>query len=116
MAKKLVDSQGRTRYRFTFGPWNIHEGADPFGPPVRTSFSFNQKLAMYRELGFEGVQFHDDDAVPHYGNNDGIINENNETIPWDWDSDDDGVMVLPAARAVEMPPSLASAMTCSMVV
>ncbi len=64
MAKKLVDSQGRTRYRFTFGPWNIHEGADPFGPPVRTSFSFNQKLAMYRELGFEGVQFHDDDAVP----------------------------------------------------
>ncbi len=64
MARKLVDRQGRTRYRFTFGPWNIHEGADPFGPPVRTSFSFNQKLAMYRKLGFEGVQFHDDDAVP----------------------------------------------------
>jgi len=64
MAKRLVDSQGRTRYRFTFGPWNIHEGADPFGPEVRKSFSFNQKLKMYRELGFEGVQFHDDDAVP----------------------------------------------------
>ena len=63
-AKRLVDSQGRTRYRFTFGPWNIHEGADPFGPEVRKSFSFNQKLTMYRELGFEGVQFHDDDAVP----------------------------------------------------
>ena len=65
MAKaKLVDSKGLTRYRFTFGPWNIHEGADPFGPPVRKSFSFDQKLKMYRELGFEGVQFHDDDAVP----------------------------------------------------
>ena len=64
MAKKLVDSQGRTRYRFTFGPWNIHEGADPFGPTVRASFSFNQKLTLYRDLGFEGVQFHDDDAVP----------------------------------------------------
>ena len=24
-------------YRFSFGPWNIHEGADPFGPPVRPS-------------------------------------------------------------------------------
>jgi len=22
-------------YRFTFGPWNISTGADPFGPPVR---------------------------------------------------------------------------------
>jgi xylose isomerase len=60
----FVDRQGRTRYRFTFGPWNIHEGADPFGPPVRKSFTFDQKLGMYRDLGFEGVQFHDDDAVP----------------------------------------------------
>jgi hypothetical protein len=24
-------------YQFSFGPWNIHEGADPFGPAVRTS-------------------------------------------------------------------------------
>jgi xylose isomerase len=31
---------------------------------VRKSFSFAQKLGMYRQLGFEGVQFHDDDAVP----------------------------------------------------
>lgn len=51
-------------YRFSFGPWNIHEGADPFGPPVRPSRSFEQKLAAYRELGFDAVQFHDDDAVP----------------------------------------------------
>lgn len=65
MARKgFVDRRGLTRYRFTFGPWNVHEGADPFGPPVRKSYSFAQKLTMYRELGFEGVQFHDDDAVP----------------------------------------------------
>ncbi len=51
-------------FRFSFGPWNIHEGADPFGPPVRQSIPFNQKLAQYRDLGFDGVQFHDDDAVP----------------------------------------------------
>jgi len=51
-------------YRFSFGPWNIHEGADPFGAPIRQSFEFHEKLQAYRELGFEGVQFHDDDVVP----------------------------------------------------
>jgi len=51
-------------YRFSFGPWNIHEGADPFGPPVRPSQDFDDKLAVYKELEFDAVQFHDDDAVP----------------------------------------------------
>jgi xylose isomerase len=51
-------------YRFSFGPWNIHEGADPFGPPVRPSRSFADKLGEYQRLGFDAVQFHDDDAVP----------------------------------------------------
>ncbi len=51
-------------FRFSFGPWNIHEGADPFGPAVRRTMSFHQKLETYRKMGFEGVQFHDDDAVP----------------------------------------------------
>ncbi len=52
------------QYRFSFGPWNIHEGADPFGPTVRPSIEFGKKLKRYKELGFDGVQFHDDDAVP----------------------------------------------------
>jgi len=51
-------------YRFSFGPWNIHEGADPFGPTVRDSVEFSKKLKLYKKLGFDGVQFHDDDAVP----------------------------------------------------
>src|SRR4051812_10730078 len=53
-----------TDYRFSFGPWNIHEGADPFGPTVRPGIAFAKKLGVYKELGFEGVMFHDDDAVP----------------------------------------------------
>lgn len=52
------------QYKFSFGPWNIHCGADPFGPAVRDELSFDEKLTFYRKLGFEGVQFHDDDAVP----------------------------------------------------
>ena len=51
-------------YRFSFGPWNMHEGADPFGPTVRDSIAFSKKLKMYKQLGFDAVQFHDDDAVP----------------------------------------------------
>lgn len=50
-------------FRFTFGPWNIHEGADVFGPMVRKTVEFDKKLEMYKGLGFDGVQFHDDDAV-----------------------------------------------------
>jgi xylose isomerase len=53
-----------TQYRFSFGPWNISEGADPFGGEVRVAFPHEEKFALYRPLGFEGVQFHDDDVVP----------------------------------------------------
>ena len=56
------------KYRFSFGPWNIHEGGDPFGPTVRNSIDFGKKLKMYKNLGFDGVQFHDDDAVPDMDN------------------------------------------------
>jgi len=56
-----MDKKG---YRFSFGPWNIHSGADPFGPPVRAERSFANKLGEYKKLGFDAVQFHDDDAVP----------------------------------------------------
>jgi xylose isomerase len=55
-------------FRFSFGPWNIHEGADPFGPPVRPTVTFAEKLTLYKKLGFDGVQFHDDDAVPNINN------------------------------------------------
>jgi xylose isomerase len=51
-------------YKFSFGPWNIHEGADPFGPDVRPTMDFDDKLKVYGELGYDQVQFHDDDAVP----------------------------------------------------
>jgi xylose isomerase len=53
-----------TQYRFSFGPWNISTGADPFGPPVRREVEFARKIREYKELGFDAVQFHDDDVVP----------------------------------------------------
>lgn len=51
-------------YRFSFGPWNISEGGDPFGPDVREVYPHEAKYTLYKKLGFDGVQFHDDDVVP----------------------------------------------------
>ena len=51
-------------FRFSVGPWNVHEGADAFGPDIRPSIAFADKLAAFRKIGFDAVQFHDDDAVP----------------------------------------------------
>jgi xylose isomerase len=51
-------------YRFSFGPWNIHEGADPFGPTVRSSVVFDKKVEILKSLGYDAMQFHDDDVVP----------------------------------------------------
>jgi len=51
-------------YKFCFGPWNISEGQDPYGPPVRTPQPFDWKLAQLKKHGFDAMMFHDDDAVP----------------------------------------------------
>src|SRR5437870_5441669 len=53
----------RNSYRFTFGPWNISTGADPFSPHARKEMAFAAKIREYKKLGFDGVQLHDDDAV-----------------------------------------------------
>lgn len=52
------------QYRFCFGPWNISEGTDPYGPTTRPAQTFDWKLAQLKKLGFDAMMFHDDDAVP----------------------------------------------------
>lgn len=51
-------------YRFCFGPWNLSEGGDPYGPTTRPPQSFEWKLAQLKALEFDAMMFHDDDAVP----------------------------------------------------
>lgn len=53
-----------TQFRFSAGVWNLHTGADPFGPPVRPEREFAEKAAILQRLGFTYIQLHDDDAVP----------------------------------------------------
>jgi xylose isomerase len=59
----MPETKTARTYRFTFGPWNISQGADPFGPVVRKEVPFTSKIREYKRLGFDGVQFHDDDVV-----------------------------------------------------
>ena len=54
----------KSQYQFCFGPWNISEGQDPYGPPTRPAQSFDWKLDQLKKLGFDAMMFHDDDAVP----------------------------------------------------
>jgi len=51
-------------YKFCFGPWNISEGADPYGPTTRPARDFDWKLSALKDMGFDAMMFHDDDAVP----------------------------------------------------
>lgn len=53
-----------SRFKFSAGPWNVHEGADAFGPDIRSAVSLEEKFAAFAEIGLSAVQFHDDDAVP----------------------------------------------------
>ena len=54
-----------SKFKFTVGPWNVHTGADSYGPETRSAISLEDKFAKFAELGFSAVQFHDDDAVPN---------------------------------------------------
>ena len=57
-----------SKFKFTVGPWNVHTGADSYGPETRSAIDLEQKFAKFAELGFSAVQFHDDDAVPNMNN------------------------------------------------
>ena len=57
-----------SRFKFSVGPWNVHTGADSYGPETRKMIDLESKFAKFAELGFSAVQFHDDDAVPDMNN------------------------------------------------
>jgi len=51
-------------YKFSFGPWNISEGQDPYGPTTRPLKDFAWKIGQAKGMGFDAIMFHDDDVVP----------------------------------------------------
>ena len=57
-----------SNFKFSVGPWNVAEGADVYGPDTRATISLEDKIRTFSEMGFDAVQFHDDDAVPNMNN------------------------------------------------
>lgn len=57
-----------SRFKYSVGPWNVHDGADTYGPAVRSEVDFEEKLKVFAEMGFSAIQLHDDDAVPNMNN------------------------------------------------
>lgn len=54
-----------SRFKYSVGPWNVHNGMDGYGPSVRNDIVLEEKFKKFSELGFSAIQFHDDDAVPN---------------------------------------------------
>lgn len=54
-----------SKFKFSVGPWNVHAGADSYGPETRAEIPFEEKVKKFAEMGFSAIQFHDDDAVPN---------------------------------------------------
>ena len=54
-----------SKFKFSVGPWNVHSGADSYGPAVRDEIPFEEKIKTFKAMGFDAIQFHDDDAVPN---------------------------------------------------
>ena len=57
-----------SQFKFSVGPWNVHAGADSYGPATRNEIAFEEKIKRFTEIGFSAIQFHDDDAVPNMNN------------------------------------------------
>lgn len=57
-----------SKFKFSVGPWNVHAGADSYGPATRHEIELEEKFKKFAELGFSAIQFHDDDAVPNMNN------------------------------------------------
>ena len=53
-----------SRFKFSVGPWNVASGVDVYGPPTRDEIPMKEKIKKFAEMGFDAIQFHDDDAVP----------------------------------------------------
>lgn len=54
-----------SKFKFSVGPWNVHDGADTYGPATRKEIPVEAKYKKFAEMGFSAIQFHDDDAVPN---------------------------------------------------
>ena len=41
-----------SEFKFSVGPWNVHTGADSYGPATREDIPVEEKFKKFVELGF----------------------------------------------------------------
>ena len=39
-----------SRFKYSVGPWNVHEGADAYGPATRETIPFEEKIKTFRVI------------------------------------------------------------------
>lgn len=44
-----------SKFKFSVGPWNVHTGADSYGPETRKEIPFEEKVKRFAEMYEEGV-------------------------------------------------------------
>ena len=42
-----------SKFKFSVGPWNVHSGADSYGPAVRDEIPFEEKIKKFKDMGFD---------------------------------------------------------------
>lgn len=45
-----------SQFKYLVGPWNVHPGADSYGPATRADIPAEEKYKKFAELGFSAVQ------------------------------------------------------------
>jgi xylose isomerase len=45
-----------SQFKYSVGPWNVHPGADSYGPATRADIPAEEKYKKFAELGFSAVQ------------------------------------------------------------
>ena len=44
-----------SKFKFSVGPWNVHTGADSYGPETRKEIPFEEKVKKFAEMGFSAI-------------------------------------------------------------
>ena len=52
-----------SKFKFSVEPWNVHEGADSYGPATRKSISLEEKFRRFKEIGFDAVHLNDQNGI-----------------------------------------------------
>ena len=49
------EGKDMTKFKFSVGPWNVHSGADSYGPATRDEIAFEEKIRTFAELAFSFI-------------------------------------------------------------